>query len=388
MNSSLALPAARCFGKIVLGQYDTGGKGFPLATGQGREVLLIGSKPLVVGRSSESVMRVSKALVWISNKHFVLEPDSHGGVKLRDTSSNGTWVNSERVVKDVPRSLATGDTIELAAEEQPGEHRQVFFQFFKVDDASQPSAESITATTSDPAAFTRAAVPVIAPPPSSERPAATATETPAAATEDDRPQSGKRQRLLNRDDDRTPTETLVSSLPGPQPERAGSPTYASAAAERFETLRARAEQAEAELAALREASAADSARLRLVTDELRQMEEAAVASHARLATVLGEHESELRRLTEYASEASQERQRVVQEKLAEAEAKVQAERRADAALRQYREADAALAAERTKSNDAIEDVKRLTEETSTLRSRLATIDHSLQQLARMSRDLV
>jgi DNA repair exonuclease SbcCD ATPase subunit len=317
-------------------------------------------------------MRVSKALVWISNKHFVLEPDSHGGVKLRDTSSNGTWVNSERVVKDVPRSLATGDTIELAAEEQPGEHRQVFFQFFKVDDASQPSAEIITATTSDPAAFTRAAVPGIAPPPSSERPAATATETPAAATEDDR----------------TPTETLVSSLPGPQPERAGSPTYASAAAERFETLRARAEQAEAELAALREASAADSARLRLVTDELRQMEEAAVASHARLATVLGQHESELQRLTEYASEASQERQRVVQEKLAEAEAKLQAERRADAALRQYREADAALAAERTKSNDAIEDVKRLTEETSTLRSRLATIDHSLQQLARMSRDLV
>ena len=79
---------------------------------------------------------------------------------------------------------------------------------------------------------------------------------------------------------------------------------------------------------------------------------------------------------------------MVQEKLAEAEAKVQAERRADAALRQYREADAALAAERTKSNDAIEDIKRLTEETSTLRSRLATIDHSLQQLARMSRDLV
>jgi uncharacterized protein YydD (DUF2326 family) len=118
------------------------------------------------------------------------------------------------------------------------------------------------------------------------------------------------------------------------------------------------------------------------------MEEAAVASHARLATVLGQHESELQRLTEYASEASQERQRVVQEKLAEAEAKLQAERRADAALRQYREADAALAAERTKSNDAIEDVKRLTEETSTLRSRLATIDHSLQQLARMSRDLV
>ena len=374
-----ALPAVapRCFGKIVLGQYDTGGKGFPLANGQGREVLLIGSKPLVVGRSSESVLRVSKALVWISNKHFVLEPDSHGGVKLRDTSSNGTWVNSERVVKDVPRSLASGDTIELAAEEQPGEHRQVFFQFFKVEDASQPSAESITVTTSDPAAFTLAAVPDIA---------ATAKETPAAATEDICPQSGKRQRLLNRDD-RTPTETRMSSLPFPQPERAGSPTYASAAAER-ETLLARAEQAEAELAALREASAAESARLRLVTEELRQMEEAAVASNARLATVLDQHDSELQRLTEYASEASQERQRVVQEKLAETDAKVQAERRADAALRQYREVDAALAAERTKSNDAIEDVKRLTEETSTLRSRLATIDHSLQQLARMSRDLV
>ena len=99
----------------------------PLAPEQPKSVRLRGDAELVIGRSSASLLRLHKSLVWASNKHFTLArgAGSDCGV-VRDCSSNGTWINGERLDKQQPRPLRSGDLVELAAEEGT-EHRQVTF---------------------------------------------------------------------------------------------------------------------------------------------------------------------------------------------------------------------------------------------------------------------
>ena len=72
----------------------------PLAAEQPKAVKLAGTSEFVVGRFSQAALRLNKALVWASNKHFVLRYDAQSGdVTVRDTSSNGTksiFINSTR----------------------------------------------------------------------------------------------------------------------------------------------------------------------------------------------------------------------------------------------------------------------------------------------------
>jgi len=376
---------ADCWGRLtlLLDQCHTGDKGHPLAKGQPSEVCLSGRKVLVIGRCSESVLRVSRALAWISNKHFQLEIDDSGGILLRDTSSNGTWVNGERAVKDVPRVLCAGDEIELAASEgEPGEHRQVFLRF-----EAGPNSTAAAANPHGVAPPVRKAATPLA----QKTPTPTGSPSPAglkaapASLEDDVSPSVKRQRLTS-GSERMPTETMGSSTPMIQHERAGSQAEAGALAV-LEAQRARADRAEAELAAAREAWTATSLRWRseardVLGGELRQVEDEARAEHTRLRDALTEHERERERLTQYASQASQDCQRAVQEKIAEADIREQAERKAEAALRHSRELEATLAAERAKCDAANEQVQRLTEEGATLRSKLSGIISELQPLVR------
>ena len=119
-------PAA--WGVLSLHSWEPRGQ-HPLAPEQPKSVRLCGDADLVIGRSSTSILRLHKSLVWASNKHFTLALQAQaGGGVVRDCSSNGTWINGERLDKQHPRPLRSGDLVELAAEEGT-EHRQVTFTF-------------------------------------------------------------------------------------------------------------------------------------------------------------------------------------------------------------------------------------------------------------------
>lgn len=314
------------WGKLSLTSFETGEKGHPLAKNQPSEVSLSGPSRMVVGRWSDSIIRISKSLVWISNKHFALERDQSNKVWLRDTSSNGTWINGDRAIRDAPTLLRPGDAIQLAAEEEPGQHRQVIFTF---------------------------ELPQQMPPQSSPGKPPLGHSSPAAAPPqavEVHPHSAKRQRMSSTGSE--VTETLENSLraqPGAAAEVAVSSSPEAAFAD-LAALRARAERAEAELAAERDARTAECIRSRMeasdvLGEELRRSEDVWAAEHARLnealAAARADHESQRERLTQCASEANVQCQRAVQEKL-------EAERTADAAQRQIRELEAALSAERAK----------------------------------------
>ena len=93
---------------------------------------------LIVGRGQGSAVRLHKALNWTSNKHLFIRRDADTGViTLTDNSSNGTWVNAVRVDKGNPKTIKSGDLIELAAEAD-GEHKQVVFVFTESAPVPQP----------------------------------------------------------------------------------------------------------------------------------------------------------------------------------------------------------------------------------------------------------
>jgi len=255
----------------------------------------------------------------------------------------------------VPRLLVPGDQIELAAEEQPGEHRQVFLKF--------------------------EAAPPVAPPQHAESPPRKAAlqartalvSSNSAQPEVQVPSSGKRQRVSS-SNERTPTDTLTSSLPIlPSDRSQGSQIEArvpAAVLNELDGLRDRAIQAESRLAATRN----------VVGTELRQLEDDILDAHAKLRDAFREHESERERLTQRASQASQDCQRVVKEKLAEAEGRQLAEKKAEAAQRQCHELEIALNAERAKFAAAQEQLRTLREEEATRCRRIAGVISDLQPL--------
>jgi predicted component of type VI protein secretion system len=131
-----------CWGTLRLHSWIVAEQQQPLAPESKRKVSLAGADELVVGRMRSAVLRLSKALLWVSNKHFSLCRDEQGRVALRDCSSNGTWVNNERVSKgEGGHTLASGDLIQIAAEDGE-EHRQVVF-LFEASTMASPTAAAI-----------------------------------------------------------------------------------------------------------------------------------------------------------------------------------------------------------------------------------------------------
>lgn len=93
---------------------------------------LAGDKPFVVGRGVGAALRLNKLVAWTSSTHFSLR-HAGGATYLRDTSSNGTWLNGKRLQRDEDVVVADGDSIQMAALEgakgNETEHRQVLFEF-------------------------------------------------------------------------------------------------------------------------------------------------------------------------------------------------------------------------------------------------------------------
>ena len=69
----------RAWGVLRLERSVTEGNASPLVHGQAAELTLVGSAPVLVGRSNESACRLSKALLWVSNKHFTLAREAVSG---------------------------------------------------------------------------------------------------------------------------------------------------------------------------------------------------------------------------------------------------------------------------------------------------------------------
>ena len=92
-------------------------------------------------------MRIHKSVTWVSNRHFALELNEDDDPHVIDTSTNGTWLNNDRLEPRVKRKLKPGDSIQLAAEEFDGgstagsdhPHRQIVFEF---EGARRDSASS------------------------------------------------------------------------------------------------------------------------------------------------------------------------------------------------------------------------------------------------------
>jgi adenylate cyclase len=71
---------------------------------------------LFVGRECAGIdpkQRLILEYPSISRDHLELRSDPHGGTRLIDHSTNGTWVNGRRVERDEPLLLSDGDRIEV-----------------------------------------------------------------------------------------------------------------------------------------------------------------------------------------------------------------------------------------------------------------------------------
>jgi hypothetical protein len=341
-------------GSAPAGKFQHWRQGAPAWTRQRTETPLSGERPFLVGRSNQAALRVSKELMWVSNKHFALERDgATGRVQLRDTSSNGTWVNDEQVPRDTPYPLQPGDQIMLAAEEGPGEKRQVTFRF--VEAALGASATGTT----------------------------------------DSPTLGKRQRLSPDGASRTlisgngntllhvPCASFSDAETGGAP-AASAPAASALVLAELEESRARCQQLEAQLAAERDlrAVAAERAALEareVLCSELRYFEE-----DAALRT---ESASELERLTLCASEANQQLQRLSQERLADVEAREAAERQLqqqvatlETAQQRHSELEAALSAAWSRAEEASKEVRQVRAEACELRTKLALLGSEAMRL--------
>ena len=109
--------APPCWGVLKLISYEMPDEDFPLMEGSARSVQLRGDGEMLVGRNAKAVVRLNKSQSWMSNKHFSIQHDSGSGrSSLKDLSSNGTWVNGERIVKEAEHALKPGDVIEIAAD--------------------------------------------------------------------------------------------------------------------------------------------------------------------------------------------------------------------------------------------------------------------------------
>ena len=322
--------AVRAAPRLRLGPFETGGT-FPLANGQAADIELLDTEN-IIGRNQQATMRVSKSLVWISNKHFAVTCDASGASHIRDLSSNGTWLNGQRVTKETPQALKPGDRIELAAEEQPGQHRQVSFFF----DAPRTLIHT--------------------------------------------PDDAKRQRVATADGS---CEQHGIAVPTASP---------SAAISEAEALRAHTVLLEDQLKAEREASAKAasraSAELHALAAELHAVEQVAHQKCGELAAVIAMHEQERERLVACASEANQQLQRCVQEKIAANSEREAADRRleqhaafVDAAKRLQEEAEATATAEREKYEAAAEQARLAQTATAELRLRIHEMGAELCTLA-------
>ncbi|MBW4535676.1 MAG: ATP-binding cassette domain-containing protein [Pleurocapsa minor HA4230-MV1] len=67
--------------------------------------------PVELGRSPNSTSAIELDAPMVSRFHATINPDSRGGYILQDHSSNGTFVNGERI--DKPFQLKNGDTIQI-----------------------------------------------------------------------------------------------------------------------------------------------------------------------------------------------------------------------------------------------------------------------------------
>jgi ABC transport system ATP-binding/permease protein len=67
--------------------------------------------PVELGRSPNSTSAIELDAPMVSRFHATINPDSRGGYILQDHSSNGTFINGERL--DKPFQLNNGDTIQI-----------------------------------------------------------------------------------------------------------------------------------------------------------------------------------------------------------------------------------------------------------------------------------
>lgn len=79
------------------------------------QVDLVGDKPFVVGRNDHTQLVVQHPQV--SNKHFSIRRDLRRGANclIEDSSSNGTWVNSKRLIKAAPNELIHKSLISMVS---------------------------------------------------------------------------------------------------------------------------------------------------------------------------------------------------------------------------------------------------------------------------------
>ena len=91
-----------------------------------------------IGRNSHSLIQCSDPCV--SGVHVVLTPKIKDGILLEvmieDRSSNGTWHNSKRLPKKVPRKLKSGDIISLVQPFQRGTENVAAFVFSSAQNSS------------------------------------------------------------------------------------------------------------------------------------------------------------------------------------------------------------------------------------------------------------
>ena len=179
------------WGSLLLASWETANNEHPLPQDAARKVALAGADDVIVGRNSKALLKLSKAMIWVSNKHFTLRHDEQAGKTwLRDLSSNGTWVNKRRVRKETDHPLHPGDVIELAAED--GRHQQLTFKFLADgggkggdgdsagDESAQPAKKQrVENQTADPHEAAMAAPPPRAELEGTDRPAA-GSASPAA----------------------------------------------------------------------------------------------------------------------------------------------------------------------------------------------------------------
>lgn len=361
-DTPLNQPDKQLWGQLRLTGWEPKGQ-HPLASEQPNSAKLMGNGELIVGRNAQSVLRLHKSLVWCSNKHFVLQRDSQTGqVTVRDTSSNGTWVNGERVDKQVARVLKHGDHIELAAEEGT-EFRQVTFTFDPKHGA-QRSSEPLqkrprlssgssavgSVRTENVELFGGAA---IALKDALSASAAAAASTAAAAAGEEAATNRAAEEVR-----RTAEYTLLCS-------------ELRAAEETGEAARASASSGEARAAA--DAAAANAAAAGAAASAATDLEQ-------QLMEVRAQHQSERERLVERASESAQQLQEALQEQTAQRELREAAEEEATRRREAEEEARASLKAveqqlqaERERAAAAEEGARKERDEAAALRAALAAL---------------
>ncbi len=108
-----------------------------------RQVHAIGATPLVVGRDPEADVRVAGDDISRRHAYFLRTPQ---GIVVVDTSTNGTFVNGERVQAE--RLLAAGDTLQIGG-------RSFVFEDGGSSGRPHYSPDLAVSTTSDPPSMRR-----------------------------------------------------------------------------------------------------------------------------------------------------------------------------------------------------------------------------------------